>query len=154
MTFKHHKNNHHKNRHQENLLLSSSSSLLLLCQRWVVGICTTRHGRIAHQEPFLIEYSTPPPPPKKKQPPQKQTLKQKNVMLRFRGTRHGISGSFSTCLSHLLTPLLRIQHPQQEEQHEQQDESSRSTSLLELHAEALLEEDGIQIGGEVPIQLT
>ncbi len=65
-----------------------STGPLLLCQRWVVGCCTTRHGHVAYQEKLSISNSLVGPP-----------------MVRFRG--YSIDGTLPDNLGAMLTPLLR-----------------------------------------------
>jgi len=64
--------------------------LLLLCERWLVGECTQRHSRVAHQERLSIEHASTG----------------NKFRVRFRSSR--VEGNLCRSLSAMLTPLLQL----------------------------------------------
>lgn len=73
-------------------VIPSMKSHLWLCQRWIVGLSTTKHGRICYKESLQITHSLSGPP-----------------MVWFRGK--SIQGTLRANVAALLVPLLRNETP-------------------------------------------
>ena len=98
-------------------LPSTMGSHLWLCQRWVVGLNTTKNGRLRYNEKLQMTHSNSGP-----------------AMVRFKGS--DIEGTLGPNVAALLTPLLR-----------------EEKQLISMEAEALMDERGLAIGGEVPMAI-
>jgi hypothetical protein len=102
---------------------------LLLCERWLVGTCTTRYGRVFHRQVLEITHSD------------------KHRVVRFRGSQ--IEGTLCRSLAEMLSPLLSYSNDNDIE-----DGDDDRMKLIELRAEALMDDRDIPMGGEVPLKLT
>lgn len=71
---------------------SNTARHLWLCERWIVGLSTTKNGHFRYQEKLTLSNSLSGP-----------------AMVRFRG--NGIEGTLRTNVCALLTPLLREEKP-------------------------------------------
>lgn len=110
---------------------------LLLCNRWVVGFCTTRNGTIRHNEPLQISTSSLPSKTS-------AVSKKGSNITRFKG--NGIEGTLDSKLSNMLSPLLRnMSRP---------IENTDSGPLIQVLARGLMEDRMLAIGSEVPLELT
>jgi hypothetical protein len=108
--------------------------LFLLCERWLVGTCTTRYGRVFHRQVLEITHSD-----------------NQNVV-RFRGSQ--VEGTLSRSLAQMLSPLLSYKNNTTVDDMEDDDDHNGTTKLIELRAEALMDDRDIPMGGEVPLKLT
>jgi hypothetical protein len=95
----------------------------LLCHRWLSdAVCTTKHGRVVHEESLSMQHSLTGHP-----------------VVRFRGKN--IEGRLPDNLSAILTPLLRM------------DQDGTPRKLIYLKGEALMEDNRLPIGSQIPIAL-
>eukprot|EP00979_Chaetoceros_neogracilis_P000282 scaffold74_cov277-Chaetoceros_neogracile.AAC.11 len=112
---------------------------LLLCQRWVCGLSTSRKGSIEYNEPISIIPSTTSLINAKGKP------KPKGVnTVRFKGTKQNIEGTLDTNISSFLSPFLSGC---------KDTEGNVHKPMIQIMAKALMEDDRIKIGMEVPLEL-
>lgn len=105
---------------------------LMLCQRWACGLSTRRNGSIQHNEPVMIFTSSNVVV---------KHAKGSNIV-RFKGDN--IEGTLDNHLSSFLSPLLRVQN---------ESGNDNETALIGIVAKGLMEDNRIDIGMEVPLEL-
>jgi hypothetical protein len=98
----------------------------LLTERWISEcVCTSRQGRIRHQEVLTLSHSGKGAP-----------------FIRFKGD--AVEGMFPTNMAAMLVPLMRF--------HEESSNEQQSP-LVVLRAESLVEDMNIQSGQTIPFRL-
>lgn len=118
-------------------LFQEKENGLLLCQRWIVGFSTTRGGMIRHNE--FLQISTASLTQKNS-----SILKKGSNITRFKGNR--IEGTLDSKLSNILSPLMRAQSTFTDE--------TDDGPLIQVLARGLMEDRMLNIGSEVPLELS
>ena len=126
---------------------SNGMDCLLLCQRWIVGFSTTRHGSIQYKEP--LHFSVPLSKSyssslsKNNSSPLSHIKHNKNKgasIVRFTGLK--VEGTLDAKLSAILYPLML-----------DNEGIGGDGSYIRVEAEGLMEDFNLGIGSEIPLQV-